>query len=521
MKKGYLTWMALLGAMSLSAQNSLPDAIAFKVKSEAFGNSKIEELSSFMTDDLGPRLAASQLKLRSEQLVVGKLSELGLSNAHAEFAADFTKGGWDNERNYVAMTAPYYCSFAANPKAWSGSTNGLVKAECVLIDIQSKEDIEKYRGKLAGKIALMPAQQTYQVSFEPLAKRFTEEYLQELESDPRPGTHNYRGTAPRPRMDMKTMMAMRELQKAIADFLKSENVVAVVSGGGTFNVPRSSGVQYKVGDPEPTPEIILPIEDHGRMARMLAKGEKVEMELDIRNKFTDNQKINNVIAEIPGTDPKLKNEIVLIGAHLDSWHGGTGGADNASGCIVMMEAMRILKALGISPKRTIRIALWGGEEQGLYGSRGYANLYLYNNDEKKALPGYDKFALYLNMDNGSGRFRGIYLEENDYAFPFLKAWMGPLESLGFKTLSPRKTGGTDHLSFTRLGLPAYQFIQDPLEYDRTYHTVMDTYERLTLDDLKVDAAIVAHLVLSAAMDTDRIPVKPGYPEAVPAMPTRR
>ena len=187
----------------------------------------------------------------------------------------------------------------------------------------------------------------------------------------------------------------------------------------------------------------------------------------------------------------------------------------------MMEAMRILKALGISPKRTIRIALWGGEEQGLYGSRGYANLYLYNNDEKKALPGYDKFALYLNMDNGSGRFRGIYLEENDYAFPFLKAWMGPLESLGFKTLSPRKTGGTDHLSFTRLGLPAYQFIQDPLEYDRTYHTVMDTYERLTLDDLKVDAAIVAHLVLSAAMDTDRIPVKPGYPEAVPAMPTRR
>jgi Zn-dependent M28 family amino/carboxypeptidase len=254
---------------------------------------------------------------------------------------------------------------------------------------------------------------------------------------------------------------------------------------------------------------------------MVKKGEKVEMELNIRNEFTDNQKINNVIAEIPGTDPKLKNEVVLIGAHLDSWHGGTGGADNASGCIVMMEAMRIIKALGIQPKRTIRIGLWGGEEQGLYGSRGYAENYLYSNEKGKTLSGYEKFALYLNMDNGSGRFRGIYLEQNDMAVPFFEAWKKPIESLGFKTLTLRKTGGTDHMMFDRLGLPAYQFIQDPLEYDRTYHTVMDTYERLSLPDLKQAAVVTAWLALNAAMDNARIPVKPGYPEAIPAPMKRK
>ena len=186
----------------------------------------------------------------------------------------------------------------------------------------------------------------------------------------------------------------------------------------------------------------------------------------------------------------------------------------------MMEAMRIIKALGIQPKRTIRLALWGGEEQGLYGSRGYANINLYDSAKGKKLDGYDDFALYLNMDNGSGRFRGIYLEENDQAVPFFEAWKKPLESLGFNTLSLRRTGSTDHVVFNGLGLPAYQFIQDELEYGRTYHTVMDTYERLSLEDLKVDAVIAAWIALSAAMDEGRIPVKPGYPMA-PATSARR
>ena len=516
MKKNiFLLVAAFIANTALQAQTCLSNELAFRIKNEGFANSKMEELAQFMTDDLGPRLAASQLKVRSEKMVIDKLTELGLSNARVEFASEFTKGGWDNQMNYVAMTEPYYCSFSANPKAWSGSTNGLVSGECVLVDIQKKEDIEKYRGKLAGKIVVMPATQTYEMKFTPLATRLTEEQLEALEQDSRVTAGSRR------RMAMGNWQSARELQQAISNFLKGENVLAIVSGGGTFNVPSSRGVQYKVGDPEPIPEVILTIENHGRMARMLAKGEKVSMELNIKNVFTDNQRINNVIAEIPGTDPKLKNEIVLIGGHLDSWHGGTGGADNASGCVVMMEALRIIKALGIQPKRTIRIALWGGEEQGLYGSRGYADTYLYDSKKRKALAGYDKFALYLNMDNGSGRFRGIYLEENDQAVPFFEAWKKPIESLGFKTLTLRKTGGTDHMSFTRLGLPAYQFIQDDLEYDRTYHTVMDTYERLSISDLKTDAVIVAWLALNAAMDSERIPALPGYPENIPAPNARR
>lgn len=521
MKKCCLILVACLcGAVTLMAQTALPESTAYRVKSEALSNSQIDELAEYMTDLLGSRLAASQQKLRAEQLVMEKLNSYGLENVHAEFAVEFNKGGWDNEKNYVAMTAPYYCSFAANPKAWSGSTNGLVKGECVLLQVNSKEDLQRYRGQLSGKIVLMPVTNTYEMSFEPLARRYTDEELAQMEADQRPrggfgpggGGGGPRGGGPRMMMDFR---AQRELQNAISQFLKDEKVLAIVNGRGTFNVPSSTSVQYKVGDPEPTPEIILPIEDHGRMARLIARGQKVEMELEIKNTFTDNQQINNIIAEIPGTDKSLKDEVILIGAHLDSWHGGTGGADNASGCIVMIEAMRVLKALGVSPKRTIRLALWGGEEQGLYGSRGYATNYLYDQEKREKKSGYDKFALYLNMDNGSGRFRGIYLEENDCAVPFLKTWMTAIESLGFKTLSPRTTGGTDHMSFNSIGLPAYQFIQDPLEYGRTYHTVMDTYERLSLDDLKIDAAIVAHLALSAAMDADRIPVKPGYPEAIP------
>ena len=285
-------------------------SIAYQVKNEAISNSKIEELSQFMTDDLGPRLAASQMKIRSEEMVVNKLKDMGFSNPRAEYATEFTKGGWDNEKKYVAMLAPYYCSFAANPKAWSGSTSGLIKGECVLVDIKSEADLEKYKGKLAGKIVLMPITQTYDISFEPLASRYTDEQLAELAKDGRPSGNRRR---PPVGVDYRAMM---ELQRKISEGLKNENPLAIVSGSGTFNVASSRGVQYKVGDPEPTPEIILPIEDHNRMVRMISKGEQVEMEMDIKNTFTDNQKINNVVAEILGKDSKLKDEIVMIGATL-------------------------------------------------------------------------------------------------------------------------------------------------------------------------------------------------------------
>ncbi len=505
----------ILANSAAYSQSCLPGDVAYKIKNEGFSKSQVESLAQFMTDDMGPRLAASQLKVRAEEMMVNKLQEMGFSNVKIEFAYNFPKGGWDNKMNYVAMTAPYYCSFAANPKAWSGSTAGLVKGECIVVDPKNLAEVDALKGKLAGKIVLMPSTQSYEIKFTPLASRYTDEQLEAMEEDSRASVSGGR------RGSFNFNPSARELQNAINNLIMEEKPLAVVSGGGTFNVPSSRGVQYKVGQPEPVAEVILPLEDQARMVRMVKKGEKVEMELNIKNEFTDNQKINNVYAEIPGTDPKLKDEVVLIGAHFDSWHGGTGAADNASGCIVMAEALRIIKESGIQPKRTIRLALWGGEEQGLYGSRGYAEQKLYDSKNKKELKGYDNFVLYLNMDNGSGRFRGIYLEENDMAVPFFQTWMKPVESLGFNTLTLRRTSSTDHVTFNRLGLPAYQFIQDPLEYGRTYHTVMDTYERLSLQDLKIDAVIVAWLALNAAMDDARIPVKPGYPEILAKQQNRR
>lgn len=499
--------LIVMGSINLNAQVCQSNEMAYRVKQEGLQHSQVPELAEFMTDLMGSRLVASQMKLRAEGLLIERLKEMGLTNPRADFAREFARGGWDVEKTYVAMTEPYYCAFTVNPKAWTGSTDGLVKAECVLIDVKTPEDLAQYKGKLAGKIILMPASETYTMSFEPLASRYTDEQLEAMTSDNRASV----GQRRRMDFDIDAYMARQAARKALNDFLKEEKPVCIITGSGSFNVPDATGVSYKVGDPEPLPELLMPIEDHGRMCRLIKAGHKVEMEVEIKNRFTDNQKINNVIAEIPGSDPKLKDEIVLLGAHFDSWHGSTGGADNASGCIVMVEAMRILHDLGFQPKRTIRLALWGGEEQGLYGSGGYCNNYLFKDGKK--LPGYDKFALYLNMDNGSGRFRGIYLERNDLAAPYFEAWMKPIESIGFQYLSPRTTGSTDHVSFDRVGLPAYQFIQDELEYDRTYHTIMDTYERLSLDDLRIDACITAWLAICAANDPGRIPVKPGYPEA--------
>ena len=486
---------------------------ASKIKAEGLSHSKIEELSQYMTDYMGSRLTASLQKRRADSLVIVKLKELGFSNPRAAFAMEFTRGGWDVVKTYAAMTSPYYCAYSVNPRAWSGSTNGLVKGECVVFDVQSKEDLEKYRGKVAGKILLIPSTRTVEIQFQPLASRYTEEQLETMTKDNRA---DVRPRAPRGGGMPGDYRAMMELRQLMADFYKAEKPLCIVNASGTFNVPSGSGVNYRAGDPEPIPEIAMPMEDHGRMVRLIGRGQKVEMELELINKFSNDTEVHNIYAEIPGTDPKLKDEIVLIGAHYDSWHGGTGAADNASGCIVMVEAMRILKELGFKPRRTIRLALWGGEEQGLFGSRGYLDQYLYKDGKK--LPGFDKFALYLNMDNGSGRFRGIYLERNDAAFPFFEAWMKPIESLGFQYLSPRTTGSTDHVTFNRQGLPSYQFIQDELEYGRTYHTIMDTYERLSLGDLRVNATIVAWLAACAADDPGRIPVYPVAAQQRPPMP---
>jgi len=486
------------------AQQSLSEDIAFKLKREAFQNSQVEALSIFLTDYAGPRLTASRLGVRAERLTKERLIEMGFSNVRIERAADFPRGGWDNLKTYAAMTEPYYSNLTAVPRAWTGSTNGLVEGEVILLEINSFEDIARYRGRLNNRIVLMPETQRYVMRFTPYATRYTDEELQEFATDPRP-----RAQIQTPRPQTPNPLALSfTLQQQIRNLLNEERPAVIISGGGAFNVPLSHSSNHRHGDPKPIAELTLPVEHHGRMVRLIRNNIPVHMEVEVRNEFYDNQAVNNVIAEIPGTDPRLRDEIVLIGAHLDSWHGGTGAADNAAGCVVMIEALRIIKESGVRPRRTIRVALWGGEEQGLIGSRGYMESVLFDVNENRPRRGYSQFALYLNMDNGSGKFRGIYLEENNMAFPFFREWIRPMESIGFGVLSPRRTGSTDHVTFDRIGLPAFQFIQDPLEYGRGFHTVMDTYERLIMTDLQYNALIVAILALSAAMDDDKIPPKP-------------
>lgn len=495
-------FMFLIPVVVLSQSESIDLSVIYKIKQEGLKNSKIEDLAYGLTDFTGPRLTASSGSNRGNMWAKMKMEELGFQNVRIEAAKDFNRGGWDNLKTYAAMTVPYYVNFACIPVAWTGSTQGLVKSEVVLLDVTAEKDLEKYKGKLSGKIVMMPSLNKYEVSFEPLASRLTDEQLKELSM----ASSNSNGR--RQTYDYSAMMAQRALRNRIAELIKEEGAAVIINNSGTFNVPRSSGNNYTAGTKEPIAELNLPVEAFGRMERLLKNNAKVEMEVEILNRFFESPTVYNVIGEITGTDKLLKNEAVLLGAHIDSWHGGTGAADNASGCIVMIEALRILKNIDANPRRTIRVALWGGEEQGFYGSSGYIEKYLVDVKTKEHKPDYEKFAAYFNMDNGSGKYRGIYLQENEMVRPIFEEWLKPFADMGATTVTIRTTGSTDHVPFDRAGLPGFQFIQDEIEYGRGYHTPMDTYERLVMADLKHNAVITASFAYNAAMRDAKLPVKP-------------
>lgn len=499
--------MILLPLMLAAQKENIDLGMVYKIKQAGMRSTSIEEYAYGLTDFVGPRLTASTGNKRGNEWAKKTMEEIGLQNVRIEEAGDFSRGGWDNLKTYAAMTEPYYASFACNPVAWTGSTAGLVKGEVVLLSVQTEADIEKYKGKLAGKIVLIPSTSTYEVNFEPLASRYTEQQLKDL-------AMATSGQAARRQGDFAAMRAQFELRSKITALLKTEGAAVILNNSGTFNVPRSNGANYKSGDPEPTAELNLPIEDAGRMERLLRHNVAVKMEIEIQNKFIPELKVYNVIGEIPGTDKVLKNEVVLIGAHIDSWHGGTGAADNASGCIVMLEALRILKSLEAAPKRTIRIALWGGEEQGYFGSRGYVSKYLVDPQTRAHKPDWDKFAGYFNMDNGTGKYRGIYLQGNDILRPVFEEWLKPFADMGCSTITIRNTGGTDHTQIDGAGLPGFQFIQDEIEYGRGYHTVMDTYERLLMNDLRHNAVITAAFAWFAAQRDVKLAGKPAMPQSM-------
>lgn len=523
LKTGIGIMLMLMMPLWLYSQTEKVDLeMIYKIKQEGNNNSKLEELAFGLTDLTGPRLTGSTGNVRGNEWAKKKMEEFGFSNIRIEEATDFNRGGWDNLKTYAAMTAPYYANFACNPVAWTGSTKGLIKAEVLMLDIRTEDDIKKYKGKLKGKIILMPSSTNtpYEISFEPLATRYTDEQLKMMTQE---SGGAMRGRRPGQPYDMAAMMAQRQLRTKITEMLKNEGVSVLLNSSGTYNIPRSNGAGYNAGEKEPVAELNIPMEAHARMERLIRHNVPVEMEIEILNKFFPSPKVYNVIGEIPGTDNLLKDEVVLLGAHIDSWHGGTGAADNGSGCIVMMEALRILKSLNAAPRRTIRVALWGGEEQGLNGSRGYVEKYLVDPKTKVHKADYEKFSVYFNMDNGSGRYRGIYLQQNEMARPVFEELLKPFESLGCTTVAIRNTSGTDHLSFDRAGLPGFQFIQDPIEYGRGYHTVIDTYERLVMEDLRVNAIITASLAYHAAMRDEKIPRKPviTFPERSPYGPMMR
>ncbi|HYM95005.1 MAG TPA: M20/M25/M40 family metallo-hydrolase, partial [Chitinophagaceae bacterium] len=449
-----------------------------------------------------------------------QLTKWGLVNAALEPWGNFGKG-WELKKSYVAMTAPYYRPLIAYPKAWTKGTNGLQNAEVMLIEAKDSADLEQYKGKLAGKVLLLYRDDTLKQSYKADAERYTDEELEKMA--------NAEPQQPRQRPDSRDTAQMRifrerflrnrgpvQLLNELKEMAMKEGSVAILSytpRGQDGTVFVQGGGPYAANAPENFLDIVVAMEDYMSLQRLAKAGVPVKLDVDVKTEFSNpDSKAYNVIAEIKGTDPKLKDELVMLGGHLDSWQGATGATDNAAGCTVMMEAMRILKTLGVKPRRTIRIALWSGEEEGLLGSRAYVRNHFAEIDTatKKWIlkPEHEKFSSYFNIDNGTGKVRGIYLQGNEQEKDIFTQWLAPFNDLGAKTVSISNTGGTDHLSFDAVGLPGFQFIQDPVEYEtRTHHSNMDSYDHLVYDDLKQIATIVASFVYNAAMRDEKLPRK--------------
>ena len=492
-----------------------------RIRYEGFRNSKVMELASGLMDGIGPRLTGSPNAKRANEWTRDQLTSFGLVNAHLESWGPFGRG-WANDFVSVRMLSPDVAPLIAYAKAWTPGTNGVMKGKCTRVKIDDKKDFEKYHGKLAGLIALLGPDPEVKTVAQPMFERLSDKELADVGQYQLPNEK----AELRVREYRKRIVFQKELNK----FLAEEKVLAVVDhgigsfGGGTVFV---QGGLWKTGETSTVPAVTVALEQWDRIARLLEHKKDVELELNVANTFYDDDAMQyNTIAEIPGSDKK--DELVMVGAHLDSWHSGTGATDNGAGSVVMMEAMRILKAVGVKPRRTIRIGLWTGEEQGLLGSQFYVQQHFgsrppMDTPDMKGMPTLRrreagpvtvkpeqaKVSVYLNVDNGSGKLRGVYLQENAAVGPIFEAWMEPFKDLGMTTLTMRNTGGTDHLSFDAVGIPGFQFIQDPLDYDtRTHHSNMDVYDRLQADDLKQAAVIVATFVYNAAMRDGTFPRKP-------------
>jgi len=479
------------------------DAV-YKIKDEGLNRSQVMSTLSYLTDVYGPRLTGSPQTKAAGEWAKKKLSEWELVNVNLETWGPFGKG-WSNERLTArAISSGGSFSVIAQPKAWTPGTNGSMEGEVVAAIINTDQDFDKFRGQLRDKYALVSAMPDVQAQFQAPGHRYSDDELQSLSNQP----VQARGGGQRGGANANANNA--NFNQRRLKFFLDEGVIATIEpsrgSGGTIFV-QSGGGRNLTDAPVPA-QVVMSVEHYGRIWRMVEKKVPVRLEMDIQNKFFDNDLNSfNVVGEIAGTDKA--DEVVMLGAHFDSWHTGTGATDNAAGSAVMMEAMRILKATALKMRRTVRVALWTGEEQGLLGSRAYVTEHFANRTDLKLKPAHSKFSAYFNLDNGTGAIRGVYLQGNESIAPIFQAWMQPLRSLGMTTLTIRGTGGTDHLSFDEVGLPGFQFIQDPIEYDsRTHHSNMDVFERVQASDLMKDAVIIATFAYHAANRDERLPRKP-------------
>lgn len=508
--------LSLLGASPLLAQETPDPAVVSKIEDQAFNHSQVMDIAFYLTEVSGPRLTNSPGYFRAAEWVKTTLTKWGLSKAALEPWGDFGSG-WELDKSYLALKAPYYQPIMAYPKAWTASTNGPVTGDVVLVDAKDSVGLLAYQGKLRGKIVVFANDDTLAEPLKADAMRYADTDLAKL-TEPMPERRRGGPGGPGGPDSAARMAAFRTrgaFARQQAAFLKDEGALMILSGtirgkDGTLFVQSWGGNAQNL--PAGLTDMVIPIEDLHRIIRLAKAWIPVTLEGEVKSHFTDNKGDKqgyDVVGEIPGTDPKLKDQLVMLGGHLDSWHSSTGATDNAAGSAVMLEAVRILKTLDLHPRRTIRIVLWSGEEQGLFGSRGYVKNHFADPTTMELKPEQSKVSAYYNLDNGSGRIRGVYLQGNEAVRPIFAAWLAPFANLDATTLTIRNTGSTDHVSLDAVGIPGFQFIQDPLEYEtRTHHSTVDSYDHLSAQDLKQAAAIVATFVYQTAVRDEQLPRKP-------------
>jgi carboxypeptidase Q len=514
------------------AKENLDSNMYQRIRNEGLGHSHVMEFASALMDGIGPRLTGSPNVKRANEWTRDQFAAMGCSNAHLEDWGEFGMG-WQQLNTWTRMASPDTAVFITQAAPWSPSSNGVVSGQAIWMDVKEEKDLDKYKGKLAGKVVLLGDMREVKPVDKPLFERMDDKDLSKIVEYPLiPEREDYG----------PELMKRLELRDKTAKLLASEHALAVVlpsrdgrnngGSGGTIFDDSSRGLGwfiYQREHAQPLPVVIMAIENYGRVYRLLKANVQVNIELNVDVKFTgDHEHGFDTIAEIPGTDPKLKDELVMVGGHLDSWAAGTGATDNGAGTVVAMEVMRILNELQIKPRRTIRVGLWTGEEEGEFGSLNYVRQHfgvvpLSTAPDQIKLPEWlrkpagpielkpdqQKISGYFNLDNGTGKVLGVYLEENAAVAPIFTQWIEPLKDLGVTAISMRGTGGTDHESFDAVGIPGFQFIQDKLDYvTRTHHSNMDTYERLQAGDLAQAATVEAIFVYNTAMRDQMLPRKP-------------